>query len=171
MPSNQISKAEYDVLIGSKMSELVLQRQTMKDLEWVGFSKDLIYHTHFSKRSVYGYPDIHAIRRSTDRVPAWVTYRKPRQIFAELKTETGTATLEQVMWLDALADQRDNGNLEIEVYLIRPSDVEAFRLNLLHGPIIGGGLVQWPTGQEETRRKARPSRRGASGVRRRRRRV
>jgi len=164
-----MTKAEFDQVILSKMSEGVLQAQVIEDLKWVGFPRNLIYHTHFSKRSVSGYPDLHAIRRSTDQIPTWVTYRWPRQIYAELKTETGTATLEQVEWLDALADQRDHG-AQLEVYLIRPSDTDAFKSVLLHGPKEPGGLAQWPIGQDETRRKARPSRPGTPGVRPRKRR-
>ena len=165
-----MSIGEFTAAIVSKLTESVFQIQIVGDLKWAGFHKDLIYHTHISKRSIYGYPDLHAIRRSIDPIPAWVTYKKPRQIYAELKTEKGTATIEQVLWLDALADQRDHGNPALEVYLIRPSDRDAFRDVLLHGPKQPGGLAQWPTGQEETRRKARPTRPGTPGVKPRKRR-
>jgi hypothetical protein len=168
MSSNTISKAEADWITSQKMSEATLQAHVIKSLEWAGFPKERIYHTHFSKRSVFGYPDLHAVRTSRDQIPQWVTYLKPRQIFAELKTEKGAATAEQVDWLDALADLRDHG-APVEVYLIRPSDADAFELNLLHGPQIGGGLAQWPAGQEDTRAKAKPRRPGSLGVKPRRR--
>jgi hypothetical protein len=46
------------------------------------------YHTHDSRRSAPGFPDIVAVRE--------------RVIFAELKTARGALSQEQVAWLDAL---------------------------------------------------------------------
>jgi hypothetical protein len=61
------------------------------------------YHTHDSRRSEAGSPDL-------------VLVRRPRLIFAELKSERGKATDEQRAWLGEL---RECGQ---SVYLWRPSD-------------------------------------------------
>jgi hypothetical protein len=63
-----------------------------------------IYHTHDSRRSQPGFPDLVMLR---DRVA----------IFAELKTDRGRLTPEQRDWLEAL-DQCD----QIKVRLWRPGD-------------------------------------------------
>lgn len=65
----------------------------------------LVYHTHDSRRSQAGFPDLVAVRGE-------------RTIFAELKSETGQPTAEQYEWLVTL---HQAGN---EVYLWRPSDFE-----------------------------------------------
>lgn len=62
------------------------------------------YHTHDSRRSQPGFPDIVAIRA-------------PRIIFAELKTETGKPTQEQAAWLEELCRIP-----AVECYVWRPSD-------------------------------------------------
>ncbi len=61
------------------------------------------YHTRNSRRSTAGFPDL-------------VLVRGRRLVFAELKTEKGRATHEQLDWLEAL---RPNA----EVHLWRPSDL------------------------------------------------
>jgi len=65
----------------------------------------LVYHTHDSRRSASGFPDL-------------VLCRPPRLIFAELKSEKGKPTMEQVAWLDALS------GCGVEVFCWRPSDLE-----------------------------------------------
>lgn len=68
-----------------------------------------IYHTRNSKGSNHGWPDI-------------VLCRSPEVLFAELKTEKGTLTVEQRHWLEALTASG------LEVHLWRPShwdDIEA----------------------------------------------
>lgn len=67
---------------------------------WAGW---LIYHTHDSRRSPAGFPDL-------------VLVRGTRVVFAELKTEQGRVTPAQRRWLDALAAT------SAEAYLWRPSD-------------------------------------------------
>ena len=67
----------------------------------------LCYHTHDSRRSEPGFPDI-------------VMVRPPSVLFAELKTDTGRVTPAQRMWLEALG--RCPG---IEAYVWRPSDFDA----------------------------------------------
>jgi hypothetical protein len=69
-----------------------------------GFDGWRIYHTHDSRRSHRGFPDLTLVRDE-------------RLIFAELKTEKGRVTREQREWLEAL------GRVPaVEVYLWRPSD-------------------------------------------------
>ncbi len=63
------------------------------------------YHTHNSKRSPAGFPDL-------------VLVRRPRVIFAELKTETGVLSVAQKAWLADLA------GCTVESGVWRPSDLE-----------------------------------------------
>ena len=51
--------------------------------------KWLVYHTHDSRRSQAGFPDL-------------VLVKSPRIIYAELKTSRGKVRPEQVAWLEAL---------------------------------------------------------------------
>jgi hypothetical protein len=60
------------------------------------------YHTHDSRHSAAGYPDLTLVR-------------PPRLVFAECKSESGKVTPAQATWLRLL---RDAGQ---EVYLWRPS--------------------------------------------------
>jgi hypothetical protein len=82
----------------------------------------LAYHTHDSRHSAAGFPDL-------------VLVKPPRLIFAELKTETGRPSPAQLTWAQALssvAEQVDEGDFpairgsayrpSIEVYLWRPAD-------------------------------------------------
>lgn len=65
------------------------------------------YHTHDSRRSSPGFPDL-------------VLLRPPRLMFAELKTATGQLRREQDEWLN---DLRQVG--AVEVYLWRPDQLQA----------------------------------------------
>lgn len=67
------------------------------------------YHTHDSRHSAPGFPDL-------------VLVRPPRIVFAELKTATGKLSEAQVHWIALL------GACGAEVYLWRPDD--------LHGQIL-----------------------------------
>lgn len=62
------------------------------------------YHTHDSRRSAAGFPDL-------------VLVRAPRVLFAELKSEKGQTRPEQAAWLEAL-----RGCRSVEVALWRPRD-------------------------------------------------
>lgn len=64
------------------------------------------YHTHDSRRSTPGFPDLVLVHPGHHRV-----------IFAELKSEKGKLTAEQAGWI---ADLRDCG---LEVYVWRPVDL------------------------------------------------
>jgi hypothetical protein len=62
------------------------------------------YHTHDSRRSVPGFPDLVLVRRG-------------RCLFAELKSDTGRVSQAQHEWLADLADVPG-----LEVHLWRPGD-------------------------------------------------
>lgn len=79
---------------------LAAVRQLAKLTGW------LAYHTHDSRRSEPGFPDV---------VLASPKHR--RIIYAELKTATGRTTCEQDMWLEAL------DTVGCEVALWRPADL------------------------------------------------
>jgi hypothetical protein len=64
-----------------------------------------VYHTHDSRRSEAGFPDLVLVRRSTCEC-----------VHAELKSDRGKPTAEQAAWL---ADLRLAG---LRVYLWRPAD-------------------------------------------------
>jgi VRR-NUC domain len=73
----------------------------------------LTYHTHDSRKSPPGFPDLVLVR---DRV-----------VFAELKTDAGRLTDEQQEWLDRL------GAAGAEVYVWRPRDWRQVRAVLDRG--------------------------------------
>lgn len=70
--------------------------QTARALGW------RVYHTHDSRGSVPGYPDLTLVRE--------------RIVFAELKTDTGRVSPAQKEWLAALEAAG------VECYLWRPRD-------------------------------------------------
>jgi hypothetical protein len=68
------------------------------------------YHTHDSRRSPAGFPDLVLVR---DRV-----------IFAELKTDQGRITTDQHRWIGRLEDAG------AEVFVWRPKDLDWVRTEL-----------------------------------------
>ena len=89
----------------STLTEANFQRTV---IELAELHRWLVYHTHDSRRSQPGFPDLTMVRRG-------------KLIFAELKTEKGKLTEDQAHWLAAL----DCVRLRIggtHVYLWRPSD-------------------------------------------------
>lgn len=101
------------------MSEATLQRNILSlatvTLDWLG------YHTHDSRRSQPGFPDL-----------VLVSAKQRRLIFAELKTERGRQTLNQQQWERELR-QAGHG----EYYLWRPTDWLTGRVTqiLRHPPL------------------------------------
>lgn len=74
------------------------------------------YHTHDSRRSAPGFPDL-------------VLVRPPRLIFAELKSAKGRLRPEQRVWLEALS-----GCIEApESYLWRPGGLQEAQKILTRG--------------------------------------
>lgn len=67
--------------------------------------------------------------------PDLVLCRPPRLIFAELKSERGKPSTDQMEWLDAL---RACG---VEVYLWRPSDLETVADVLAHREVDATGAL------------------------------
>lgn len=88
------------------MSEGDLQTNVVDCVHKLG---GLVYHTHDSRRSAKGFPDLVIVFPRTGAL-----------LIVELKSSTGSATPEQVQWLDAL---RRGARLAVrEVYLWRPED-------------------------------------------------
>lgn len=71
------------------MSEHGFQQGVIKLARFHGFS--LVYHTHDSRRSAPGFPDLVLVNPATGRV-----------LFRELKTNKGRVTVDQRAWLDGL---------------------------------------------------------------------
>ena len=71
-----------------KLSEKHFQQQVLDLARLAGF---LVYHTHDSRRSAPGFPDL-------------VLVRPPAVLFAELKSEGGRLRPEQEAWLATLED-------------------------------------------------------------------
>lgn len=85
-------------------------------IEHAQFHGWLAYHTHDSRRSAEGFPDL-------------VLLRPPDLILWELKTEKGKVSAEQQVWLDRLAEAHT-----IEAALIRPADYDRCLQRLARRP-------------------------------------
>ena len=72
------------------------------------------YHTHNSRKSDPGFPDLVLCRPASTTSPG-------RLIFAELKSSTGKLTTDQHRWLSVL----EHSIPDIEVYCWRPRDYPA----------------------------------------------
>jgi hypothetical protein len=80
----------------------------------------LYYHTHDSRKSPAGFPDVVLVRRGDDK-------KKARLIIAELKNDKEKPTADQQAWLDALGSVRGEQVYPhdiFEAYLWRPSDLQ-----------------------------------------------
>lgn len=87
----------------------------------------MTYHTHDSRRSEAGFPDI-----------TLVNVRQGRIIFAELKTATGRTTAAQERWLAALAAAG------CETALWRPADLPDIARTLRKRSTTGGPIAGPP---------------------------
>jgi hypothetical protein len=74
-------------------------------------SRHRAYHTHDSRRSQAGFPDL-------------VLVRPPRLIFAELKTAKGRVSPAQGEWLEDLGHVASKVGPRIEVAVWRPDDLQ-----------------------------------------------
>ena len=99
------------VNIYAHIKEKPFQADVIKTAEALGW---LVYHTHDSRRSAKGFPDLVLV------------HHRHGIIFAELKTEKGTVSPEQTIWHEtiALAGGRS--------CLWRPSDIDVI-LDVLKG--------------------------------------
>lgn len=91
------------------MTEAQLQRQVIDMARFHGFS--LVYHTHDSRRSNPGFPDLVMVSR-----------RQRRVLYRELKRHGGRVTPEQQAWIDALAEAGQ------DACIWRPGDLYAGRV-------------------------------------------
>lgn len=89
-----------------RMSEDDLQTNVLDAVTTLG---GMAYHTHDSRRSAKGFPDLVIVFPRTGAL-----------LFVELKSTTGSATPEQVQWLDAL--RRAERVRACTVHLWRPED-------------------------------------------------
>lgn len=94
--------ARESVNVRTPMTEKEFQRQVI-DLAKAGSWR--IYHTHDSRKSAAGFPDLTLVR-------------KAHLIFVELKTDSGRPTADQLNWLDDLRDVRT-----VAAELWRPADL------------------------------------------------
>jgi len=92
--------------LADRMSEADLQANIVDAVRKLG---GLAYHTHDSRRSAKGFPDLVIVFPRTGALA-----------FVELKSTDGTVTPEQVQWLAALKAGERVGIRE--VYLWRPED-------------------------------------------------
>ncbi len=97
-----MTAAKFRVLVYLGMSETELQNMILKEAKRFGWRS---YHTHDSRRSQAGFPDL-------------VMTNGRRLIFAELKTQVGDPSDKQREWL------ADLETTDAEVYLWRPSDLD-----------------------------------------------
>lgn len=83
-----ITAAEHRAVVAKEMSEDALLAQIKRlalDLGWI------VYHTHDSRRSEAGFPDL-----------VLVNAKQGRTLFRELKKMRGRVSPDQRIWLDAL---------------------------------------------------------------------
>lgn len=102
-PTRALTLPRYFDAMARGMSEATLQTNI------VGAAKDLgwqTYHTHDSRRSDPGFPDLCLVHPKQDRC-----------LFAELKRQNGRSRADQLIWADKL-----KALSYVEYYLWRPSD-------------------------------------------------
>lgn len=100
------------------MTEKAFMAQVIQLARLYGY---LVYHTHDSRRSAAGFPDLTLARLEGEEL---------RVIFAELKTDTGALTREQQEWANVLMHARGG----VEYHLWRPADLDAIVATLALRP-------------------------------------
>lgn len=109
--------AEFQAAVCASLSERVWQRHVEALAAALGYR---LYHTHDSRRSAAGFPDL-------------VLLKPPRPpIYAELKTERGRVSPAQQEWI---SDLQEAG---CEVYIWRPSQRDEV-LRILGLPFVEPG--------------------------------
>lgn len=103
------------------LTEKDWQRQVIELAGMLGYRH---YHTHDSRRSPHGFPDL-----------VFVSPLRGRVIFAELKSERGKPSAEQEAWL------RDLERAGAEAYLWRPGDLDEVGRVLAGAHVAAGGRV------------------------------
>jgi hypothetical protein len=101
------------------ISEASWQRTVTETAAFLGW---LIYHTHDSRHSVSGFPDLVLVRE--------------RIVYAELKTETGKMTAAQRTWQHALVAA------EGEHHVWRPADYHRMVAVLKHRQLALGDELE-----------------------------
>jgi hypothetical protein len=102
-PLRPVSRTEYHQQVARDMSEAALQARVIglaKELGW------MVYHTHDSRRSQPGWPDL-----------ALASLKWGRFLVAELKTERGRPTPDQRRWLVTL------DHVGVETHVWRPTEL------------------------------------------------
>lgn len=92
-----------------KLSEDQFQQQVIDLAKLHGYT--LIYHTHDSRRSQPGFPDL-----------VLVNEQRGRALFRELKTETGRVSPAQFAWVSGMLMAK------LDVGVWRPSDMRSGRI-------------------------------------------
>ena len=108
-----MTTTEYRATIAARMPERELLERVRSLARVLGL---LVYHTHDSRRSEPGFPDL-------------VIAGHGRVLYAELKTQRGRLTDAQRLWISQLQDAGS------EVHLWRPQDL----LDRTIAKTLGGG--------------------------------
>lgn len=105
-------KTTKDVHPVLQWDERTFQKMVVDAARLMGYRQ--IYHTHNSKRSQPGFPDL-----------VLVSTARKRTLFVELKTMTGKVSPHQEEWIGAL---REAGQ---EAVILRPSDWRSRRVHAI----------------------------------------
>ena len=92
-----------------KLTEAQFQQQVIDLAKLHGYT--LIYHTHYSRRSQPGFPDL-----------VLVSEHRGRALFRELKTDAGRVSPAQFSWISGMILAKLN------VGVWRPSDLKSGRI-------------------------------------------
>ncbi len=91
------------------MTEEEFQQIVIDTARWSGWKQ--IYHTHDSRRSPAGFPDL-------------VLARRGRIIFAELKTDKGRLMPKQLEWMATLQTVEVETDGIVSAYIWRPNQLD-----------------------------------------------